>query len=271
MGIKRTISLQDAVRRVPDGSSILLFPGHESAAIAFELLRQGRKGLTLITPSYCFTADLLVRGGAVRRVLSGGHDGWSCPADAPASIAEVPCGVLRSQLSAALSGVPGLLADIPAHALDVFPEFYRKADGFDGCLAAAITPDFAMLHAARAGFSGSVQLDPAESGLSSTDLLLAGSAKQPLVSVEQIVTAEAISMNAGQTILSEAASPLLVETPYGAYPGGYPSRYAADEPWLAAYRSGAHPRFPESGDWARYLQQIGFLRLMELATNRRGE
>ena len=61
MEAKRTLPLQDAVSRIFDGSSILLFPGHESAALAFEIVRQGRKDLTIITSSYCFSADLLVR------------------------------------------------------------------------------------------------------------------------------------------------------------------------------------------------------------------
>ena len=71
MEAKRTFPLQDAVSRILDGSSILLFPGHESAALAFEIVRQGKKNLTIIASSYCFSADLLVRSGAVKRVLSG--------------------------------------------------------------------------------------------------------------------------------------------------------------------------------------------------------
>lgn len=74
MEAKRTLPLQDAVSRIFDGSSILLFPGHESAALAFEIVRQGRKDLTIITSSYCFSVDLLVRSSAVKRILSGGHD-----------------------------------------------------------------------------------------------------------------------------------------------------------------------------------------------------
>ena len=58
MEAKRTLPLQDAVSRIFDGSSILLFPGHESAALAFEIVRQGRKDLTIITSSYCFSVDL---------------------------------------------------------------------------------------------------------------------------------------------------------------------------------------------------------------------
>lgn len=71
MEAKRTLPLQDAVSRIFDGSSILLFPGHESAALAFEIVRQGRKDLTIITSSYCFSVDLLVRSSAVKRILSG--------------------------------------------------------------------------------------------------------------------------------------------------------------------------------------------------------
>lgn len=278
MEAKRTLPLQDAVSRIFDGSSILLFPGHESAALAFEIVRQGRKDLTIITSSYCFSVDLLVRSGAVKRILSGGHDLWDHPNEPPATIVEVPAALLRSQLSAALSGISCAAAQVPPQAFKVFPELYCKTG--DICLAHAIVPDFAILHAARADFAGNVQLDPIENGLMSGDLLYARAAKQSLVSVEQIVTKEAIVINEKQTVLHAAQDPLLIEAPYGAYPCGYVSRYSADNAWLAQYRQAqtdtgllqaALRIFPMCGSWYDYLQQLGFHRLMALTTNRRGE
>lgn len=234
MEAKRTLPLQDAVSRIFDGSSILLFPGHESAALAFEIVRQGRKDLTIITSSYCFSVDLLVRSSAVKRILSGGHDLWDYPNESPATIVEVPAALLRSQLSAALSGISCAASQVPPQAFKVFPELYCRTG--DICLAHAIVPDFAILHAARADFAGNVQLDPIENGLMSGDLLYARAAKQSLVSVEQIVTKEAIVINEKQTVLHAAQDPLLIEAPYGAYPCGYVSRYSADNAWLAQYR-----------------------------------
>lgn len=280
METKRTISLQDAVSRIFDGSSIILFPGHESAAIVFEIVRQGKKNLTLFTSSYCFSADLLVRSGAVGRMLTGGRGCWDYPEDTASAIVEVPEGLLCSQLAARLSGVSGTMANVPPRALDVFPELYSKVSGFSDCMAGAVAPDFALLHAARADFAGNVQLDPAENGLASGELLFAQTAKQPLVSVEQIVTQEAIDMNRKQTVLRDTHKPLLVEAPYGAYPCGYLSRYSADEAWLASYRQSrvadspkvkGLPAFPKGSDWGGYLHQIGFRRLIALTTNRRGE
>ena len=278
MEAKRTLPLQDAVSRIFDGSSILLFPGHESAALAFEIVRQGRKDLTIITSSYCFSVDLLVRSSAVKRVLSGGHDLWDYPNESPATIVEVPAALLRSQLYAALSGISCVATQVPPQAFKVFPELYRKTG--DICLAHAIIPDFAILHAARADFAGNVQLDPIENGLMSGDLLYARAAKQLLVSVEQIVTKEAIVINEKQTILRAEQAPLLIELPYGAYPCGYVSRYSADNAWLAQYRQAqtgtgllqaALTIFPMCGSWYGYLQQLGFHHLMALTTNRRGE
>ncbi|MFR1974871.1 MAG: hypothetical protein ACLS3F_10055 [Oscillospiraceae bacterium] len=278
MEAKRTLPLQDAVSRIFDGSSILLFPGHESAALAFEIVRQGRKDLTIITSSYCFSVDLLVRSSAVKRILSGGHDLWDYPNESPATIVEVPAALLRSQLSAALSGISCAASQVPPQAFKVFPELYCRTG--DICLAHAIVPDFAILHAARADFAGNVQLDPIENGLMSGDLLYARAAKQSLVSVEQIVTKEAIVINEKQTVLHAAQDPLLIEAPYGAYPCGYVSRYSADNAWLAQYRQAqtdtgllqaALPIFPMCGSWYDYLQQLGFHRLMALTTNRRGE
>lgn len=278
MEAKRTLPLQDAVSRIFDGSSILLFPGHESAALAFEIVRQGRKDLTIITSSYCFSADLLVRSSAVKRILSGGHDLWDYPNESPATIVEVPAALLRSQLSAALSGISCTASQVPPQAFKVFPELYCRTG--DICLAHAIVPDFAILHAARADFAGNVQLDPIENGLMSGDLLYARAAKQSLVSVEQIVTKEAIVINEKQTVLHAAQDPLLIEAPYGAYPCGYVSRYSADNAWLAQYRQAqtdtgllqaALSIFPMCGSWYDYLQQLGFHRLMALTTNRRGE
>lgn len=280
MEAKRTLTLRDAVNRIFDGSSILLFPGHESAALAFEIIHQGKKDLTIITSSYCFTADLLVRGNAVKRVLSGGHDLWTYPSESPAAIIEVPSGLLRSQLAAALTGISCVAMQVPPQAAEVFPELYRGMDDAGACLAHAIVPDLAILHAARGDFSGNVQLDPIENGLMSGDLLYAQAAKQSLVSVEQIVTKEAIAMNEKQTILRAEQAPLLIELPYGAYPCGYVSRYHADEAWLAQYRQAqtdavflqtALPAFPTGGSWYDDLQRLGFHRLMALTTNRRGE
>lgn len=139
---------------------------------------------------------------------------------------EVPAALLRSQLSAALSGISCAASQVPPQAFKVFPELYCRTG--DICLAHAIVPDFAILHAARADFAGNVQLDPIENGLMSGDLLYARAAKQSLVSVEQIVTKEAIVINEKQTVLHAAQDPLLIEAPYGAYPCGYVSRYSAD-------------------------------------------
>ena len=272
MEAKRTLPLQDAVSRIFDGSSILLFPGHESAALAFEIVRQGRNDLTIITSSYCFSADLLVRSSAVKRILSGGHDLWDYPNESPATIVEVPAALLRSQLSAALSGISCTASQVPPQAFKVFPELYCRTG--DICLAHAIVPDFAILHAARADFAGNVQLDPIENGLMSGDLLYARAAKHVIVTAEEIVSTDEIRRTNQYTILPSFFVDHVVHCPFGAYPGGVYTYYDYDLEHLALItRSGKKPETMQqyldewiygTADETAFCEKVGIQRLMAL-------
>lgn len=68
------MSMEEAVTAVPDGCSISLggvLLNRVPAAFVRELVRQGKRGLTLVKPSPSYDADVLAAAGALASVQIG--------------------------------------------------------------------------------------------------------------------------------------------------------------------------------------------------------
>lgn len=286
---KKLMTAGQAADLISDNSSILLFDGYEPASLIRELLRQNRRRLTLYTCGPAFCAALLAACGAADRILAGCDSeaglipkaGCDSEAGSTPEALFVEKAVLKAQLAAAVNGGDHASVPVPTAILKKAPELYREIPGIFGTgtqtAAAALHPDVAILHAARADFYGNVQLDPSADMRDADTLRLALAAKTVIVSAEQIVSDDAIRMNARCSLFEPEAVTCVVEAPCGAHPTAFATRYRADEELLRAYEAQKDPAaftrrhllsFPDQDS---YLAGLGFERLISLTTNRRGE
>ncbi len=273
---KKLVTAEQAVSLIQNGSSIVLFDGYEPMSLIQELLRQNKRRLCLYSCGLTFAAALLSAGGAADDILAG------CDSDSrfiPGALC-VGRDILHAQLAAAVSGSDYAAAEVPERLLEEAPELYRRTCRVFGTgtqtAAAALHPDVAVLHVARADFYGNIQLDPPADMRSADVLCLARAAKTVIVSAEQIVSDDAIRMNALRGLLDPEAVTCVVEAPYGAHPTAFATRYRADTALLKAAKTGEGSaafvqRLLSFPDWNGYLAGLGFERLISLTTNRRGE
>lgn len=274
---KKLATATQAAALIPDGSSLLLFDGYEPMNLIRELLRQNRRRLTLYSCGPAFAASLLAACGAADHILAG-CDSESC--FIPGAL-HVSRAILNAQLAAAVNGGDHASVTVPERLLAKAPKLYREIPGIFGTgtqtAAAALHPDVAVVHAARADFYGNIQLDPSADMRDADMLRLAAAAKTVIVSAEQIVSDDAIRMNALRGLFDPNAVTCVVEAPYGAHPTAFATRYRADEELLREYEAQedsaafARQHLLSSPDQDSYLAGLGFERLISLTTNRRGE
>lgn len=191
------MDLREAATLVPDGAVVGL--GHPGPLrLCEELVRQGRRGLHLVTvPTGARAAELLIAGGCVSVIetsaLDLGEEGLA-PAFSEAVTAgrvrvlDWSCPALLMALQAGASGVsftavPGLLG---SDLLRVRPDFRQVDDpyrpGSKTVLVPALAPDFALVHVRRADREGNAVI-----GIGRDDRILVRAAETVIASAEEVV------------------------------------------------------------------------------------
>lgn len=270
MSPPRWATLHDAVATIPAGAGIApggFMLGRAPMALVFELVRQGRGGLHIVSLPNPLPAEILVAAGAASRVdflftaisLDGGVRPMPCLKRA------IEGGAIEWQehdgyrivqrLRAAAMGVPFLpVPDVDASELARCSPPRSVTDPFTGKqvpVDAAFHPDVALIHARAADARGNLWIeDP------TTDLPIAGAAHRIVATVEERVD------RVPSTTIPGFMVDIVVEEPLGAYPTGCVGLYRADEEHLDFYLSCA-----ERGEEAAYLDQVvrGSRRQAEIA------
>lgn len=198
-------------------------------AVAHEIIRQGRRDLTLIRMTPDVIYDQLIGVGAVRRLVFswGGNPGvgslhrfrdavehaWPRPLE----IVEYSHAMMAAAYVAGASGLPfgvlraGTGTSLPVHNHDI----RSVACPFTGetlTAVAAHRPDVAVIHAQRADRAGNVQLW----GITGVQKEAVYSARRALVTVEQIV--DELTPVHGDVILPSVTIAAVCEVPGGTYP-----------------------------------------------------
>lgn len=288
-------SLADAVALLEDGD-VVGIGGHTARrhpmALVREIARQGRRKLHVVGWNNGIDMDLLVGAGCVA-IVETSYVALGSFGLAPNFRRAAESGAIRviehsettamDRFRAASIGLPflptktGIGTDIPA----TNPAMREITDPFTGetwLAVQAIRPDVAIIHAHTADEYGNVQLDAERWHDNSPDVMIARSARTTIVSVEQIVSAEAIRKRPIDTILPRVDVTCVVEAPYGAHPCCCDARYDYDLEHFALYaRSAADPKsfatyleqwVREPGDHAHYLDRIGARQLMGISSKR---
>ncbi|HEV3457189.1 MAG TPA: CoA-transferase [Thermoanaerobaculia bacterium] len=266
----RWVDLAAAAAAVPDGAMIApggFMLGRAPMALVFELVRQRRRGLRVISLPNPLPAEILVAAGAAARVdflfAAITLDGRVRPM--PALKRAIEGGTLDwaehdgyrvvQRFRAAAMGLPFLpVPDADACELSRRDPPPLVTDPFTGeavPVERACHPDVALIHARAADEAGNLWIeDP------TTDLLLAGAARSVIATAEERVARVPRATVPGFMV------DLLVEEPLGAYPTGCLGVYGADAAHLERYLGLA-----EQGREAEYVEGVigGSRRQAELA------
>jgi glutaconate CoA-transferase subunit A len=287
----KVVSLAEAVRRfVPDGTTVALGTALECLipfAAAHELIRQGRRDLTLVGPISDITFDQLIAAGCVRRVVAawvGNVQHGSGYAFRRALETGVP-GPLEIEdhsnltialgLEAAALGVPYLPTRtlLGSDLLARNPRLRVAPCPFTGTpltLVPALRPDVAILHVQRADPGGSCHAW-GPTGVSG----VAGKASRHVIVVcEELVDPAVIRSDPGRTLLPGFLVSAVVHLPWGAHPSPVQGHYNRDHALYADYHAGSATH-AATGDWleawvrglpdhAAYLARLGPERLAAL-------
>lgn len=208
----------------------------------------GVTGLTVSTFLASLDVEVLVAGGAVRRVRTG-YVGFEHRGGAPLFRSAVADGdivveahsetTFTAGLRAAAAGIP-FMPIRGAVGSDIETDLgLRTVDDPYGSEPVLVAPatrlDVAILHTHRADRTGAVALPP-PTFLFDADVLIARAAAKVIVTAEEIV-----DQLDGPVLLTALDVDIVVPAPGGAAPLALPGTYPADETWIADYLAAEHP------------------------------
>lgn len=286
---KRTTLKAAVATFVQDGSSLCFsgMGGAQCVAQTYEVIRQGKKDLTLIGDSPCEAGDMLAGAGALKRMevaycsYAVAGLGYNFRRVVEKEVPHAVEVVDYSNYTIGLRFLAGALdipympsrslmgSDLPTYNKDIKIE----KDPYSGelvSLVPAANPDTAIIHVSRADKRGNGQMF----GFSSNAENMARAAKHVILTCEEIVSTEEIRKYGNLTIIPEYCVDAVVELPYACHPWNMPFAYVYDIPFhtkqLARFktREGFEAWLDEwcygTQDHGEYLEKVGYKRLDEL-------
>ena len=280
--LDKQMSLKDAVSRfVKDGDYIAMGGfGHIRAPMAgiYEIIRQGKKDLTLACKTAVHDGDILISSGCVSNVeiayafaqeLRGLGRGSKRMVETGQCkvLAEISNSAFQWRFLAGMMGIPC----IPTRAMlgtDTFR--YSSAitveDPFTNepiCLIPSCNPDVTMIHVHRCDIYGNCQVD----GTIVEDFELARASRRVIITTEEIIPTEKIRETPWRTAIPYFLVDAVIEVPFGGHPGTVPYLYYFDEfhigEWLKVSKTpeGTQEYFQKyvynTKDFDEYLDVIG--------------
>jgi glutaconate CoA-transferase subunit A len=269
---ERVRSLSEAAALVRDGMVVGLSGfsyQNPPMAIVRELVRRRVKELTIVSgPTSGLETDLLIGAGCARRVVTAGVTFERVAAVAPAfrraaergdiDVWECDECIWHLALKAAAWGMPHVLwrGGVGTSLPEMNPDLEEIVEGGRRCLKIQpVQPEIVFLHAAEADPFGNVRAArEAYLGRTFSERALALACRGPVIAtVERIVPNAEVAASPERTIVRGA---LVVETPWGAHPGGVPGRYVPDLGHYREYVSAGEARLRDDPrPYQDYLQR----------------
>ena len=291
-------TVAEVVRTIPDGSHIALggFAINRcNIAVAHELIRQGKKNLTLSQGVVGLDTDLLVGAGLVSRLIMGGgsldrfgpvhcvnraRETRSVDAHDYSSLT-ICFKYLAGALGLSFIPVKSLLSSEILDRLEAgsaAKDVKRMKCPFTGeeyLLLRSLNPDISFVHVQIADHEGNSQIHGAR--WENEEQAKAG--RRVIVIAEELVPTEYIRRYPEQTIIPAHRVEAVIHQPFGAHPTAVFQCYDFDADHLKLYvnHSKSIERFPEyvktyileTRDHWEYLEKVGGLRRMnELKADR---
>ncbi|HSR10087.1 MAG TPA: CoA-transferase [Thermodesulfobacteriota bacterium] len=243
----KRMSLEEAVARfVKDGGSVGLggIAGREPMAVSYELIRQKKKNLTLITDTACDAADILIAGGCIGRVecayiwigvIGSGHNYRRAVENGVPNCLEISeCSnmAMSMRMMAGALGLPfmpikSLLgSDIVKHnpCVKVMEDPYG---GGPVALVPAVHPDVAFIHVQHCDAMGNAQIW----GMLGNDDNLARAARTVVITCEEVVSTSEIRKIPNMTAIPSYCVSAVVEAPFCCHPLPVSGYYWMDIPF----------------------------------------
>jgi glutaconate CoA-transferase subunit A len=254
-------TLADAVASIPDGSHVALsgFAISRCAmAFAHEVIRQGIKGLTVSQCVTAMEADILVGGGAVERIISGGgsrgrfgqHHCINRGIERGTLIAEE-----YTSLSMAFRYLAGALglpfipirslrgSDVLKRLQEVAPSEIATVDdpftGDDWLVLKPVVPDVAVIQVQVADKEGNAWI----LGPRWTNEEQVKASERGIIITERLVPTDLIRSEPERTVLPGFRISHVVHLPFGAHPSSVYHAYDFDADHIKQYADAS--RTPE--------------------------
>lgn len=228
---------------VEDGMTVALegFGHLIPYAAGHEIIRQGRRDLTLcrMTPDLLY--DQMIAAGCARRLVASFFASGSAGSlheirrrvehhdPEPLEVEEYSHYGMVCRYTAGASGLPFMPlrsyagSDLPR----LNPSIRRVADPYGGPdvhVVPALRPDVAFLHAQRADADGNVQMW----GILGAQQEVAYASARVVVTVEEVVPREVVRADPNRTVVPAHAVDAVVHCPGGAYPSYAQGHYDRD-------------------------------------------
>jgi len=257
MQLSKVMTAKEAVSRfIHDGETVLVggFFHGISYALTHELIRQGKKNLTICASAYNEHADQLIGAGCVDRIISSYI--WMevfgpCYSFRRAMEKGIPHKVemedytnfsMAVRFMAGALGIPYVPlnslkgSDMMTHSSWMGEDKVKLLDdpfgsGTQHALVPALKPDVGYFHAQRADAEGNVQMW----GNMGDAPWSVRACKTLVVSVEEIVSREEIGRDPNRTILPAYKVSAVVEIPYGSHPKHCQGHYREDRDFIFEY------------------------------------
>ncbi|CAM02790.1 3-oxoadipate:succinyl-CoA transferase, A subunit [Saccharopolyspora erythraea NRRL 2338] len=241
VGVARILSLEEAIAElVHDGDTVALegFTHLIPVAAGHEIIRQGRRGLTLCRMTPDIVYDQMIGAGCASKLVFswGGNPGvgslhrfrdaiqnsWPVPLE----IEEHSHAGMANRYVAGASGLPFAVlrgytgTDLPDHTANI-KTIECPFTGEALTAVPALNPDVGIVHAQQADRSGNVQLW----GITGVQKEAVLASRRSLVTVEEIV--DELRPRPGAVVLPKWAITAVAEVPGGAHPSyaqGYSER-----------------------------------------------
>ncbi len=251
---RKLIDPEAAVAGIADGD-VLALGNQKPMALLREIVRQGKKDLTVYVMMGDYDVDLLCGAGCVREI----HGLFIVPQAGPHFREGVQSGAIRMvdegeaplhlSILAGSMNLPFLpLRGYQNDIVTIHPEWktFRSPVSDEELLAIkALVPDVALLHMPRSDELGNVQgedLFVYDRTMAWWDKRIAMAAKRTIVSVEEIIPTDQIRKHPERTVLPFYEVDAVAAAPRGAHPKGLPGSYEADAKHIGLYTEACQDR-----------------------------
>jgi glutaconate CoA-transferase, subunit A len=286
---KLTTMAEAIAEFVPDGSSVALGLQMEQMipfAAGQEIIRQKKRGLTLIGPISDILFDQLIGAGCVEQVIAAwvGNVMMGSAYNFRLAVEEKGLRVFNMTnfaialaLQAGALGVPflptrtALGSEVAKGNHFFYPIFSPFAPKEILWAVRALHPDLTIAHVQRADRDGNAHC------WGNFGVLIEGvrAAKRVIVVAEEIVEPAVIASDPNRTVIPGFLVSAVVECPHGAHPSPVQGYYKRDDAFFRQYHEQTKSQ-SDSGAWldrwvngladrAGYVRQLGECRVKELA------
>jgi glutaconate CoA-transferase subunit A len=266
--VSKLVTMREAIARyVPDGSSVALGLALEPLipfAAGHEIMRQSRRGLTLIGPISDILFDQLVGAGCVEKIKAAwvgnvseglGHCyRRAVEKGVPHSIVveehsnfSIGLALLAASLGAPYIPTRSLLGSSLPQQNPTFRQGSSPLDGTPLLLVPALQPDVAIIHAQRSDEDGNAHVW-GSFGIAKEAML---AARDVLIIAEEIVPREVILSDPNRVIGPSFKVRAVVHEPWGAYPSAVQGYYNRDHAAFHEY----HVRTRSVEDFQGWLEE----------------